>query len=89
MFESWALDVVDKCQSTIVLDVFIDNSLAYELWLTYGLMVFSLEKNNSTYDGDLAYPRLVKKLLIFTYKHLVFSDRILMILELVIYLLIL
>ena len=57
MFKIWALDVVDKCQGTLVLDAFIDNSLAYELWLTYGLIVFGVGKSNITYGWNLVKRR--------------------------------
>ena len=53
MCKSWALDVVDKCQSTIVLDTFVDKSLVHKLWFTYGLVVFSLGKINITYGWEL------------------------------------
>ena len=53
MFESRALDVVDKCQGALVLDATIDKSLVHELWLTYGLIVFSLEKNNISYGWEI------------------------------------
>ena len=52
MFESWALDVVDKCQRTFVLEVFIDKGLVIKVWFTYGRIVFSWSKSNITYGWE-------------------------------------
>ena len=53
MFKIWALDVVEKYQSTLVLDAFIEQELSCKVWPTHGLRAFSLEKDNITYGWNL------------------------------------
>ena len=54
MFKIWVLDVVNKYQGTFVLDAFIDNSLFCKLGLIYGFTILGLDKDDTTYVGELS-----------------------------------